>query len=51
MIGAVEGILAATRAGDAAAAGEAAAAFAALAADAATADRALRIALGEGERR
>ena len=48
MIGAVEGILVATDAGDAAAAGEAAAAFAAVSADAATADRALRIALGEG---
>ena len=48
MIGAVEGILAATRAGDAAAASEAAAAFAALADDAATADRALRITLSEG---
>ena len=48
MIGAVEGILLATRAGDAAAAGEAAAAFAALADEAPTADRALRIALGEG---
>jgi hypothetical protein len=48
MIGAVEGILEATRAGDAAAAREAAEAFAALADDAATADRALRIALSEG---
>ena len=48
MIGAVEGILAATRAGDAVAASEAAAAFAALADDAATADRALRITLSEG---
>jgi hypothetical protein len=48
MIGAVEGILEATRAGDAATAREAAEAFAALADDAATADRALRIALSEG---
>ena len=48
MIGAVEQILDATRAGDAAAADRAAAAFAALADDAATADRALRIALSEG---
>jgi hypothetical protein len=48
MIGAVEGIIEATRAGDAAAAGQAAEAFAALADDAATADRALRIALSEG---
>jgi hypothetical protein len=48
MIGAVEGILAATRAGDAAAAAAAAEAFAALADEAATADRALRITLSEG---
>jgi hypothetical protein len=48
MIGAVEGILVATRAGNAAVADEAAAAFAALADEAPTADRALRIALGEG---
>lgn len=48
MIAAVEQILTATRAGDAAAAGEAADEFAALAEDAATADRALRIALSEG---
>ena len=48
MIGAVEAILAATLAGDAAAASEAAEAFGALAGEAATADRALRIALSEG---
>lgn len=48
MIGAVERILDATRAGDAAAARDAAGEFAALADDAATADRALRIALSEG---
>ena len=48
MIGAVEEILAATLAGDAAAASEAAEAFGALAGEAATADRALRIALSEG---
>ncbi len=48
MIGAVERILEATRAGDAAAAGDAADEFVALADEAATADRALRIALSEG---
>jgi hypothetical protein len=48
MIGAVERILEATRAGDEAAAGEAAETFVALADDAAAADRALRIALSEG---
>jgi hypothetical protein len=47
MISAVEQIVEATRAGDAAAAGAAADAFAALADDAAVADRALRIAFGE----
>ena len=48
MIGAVEEILDATQAGDAAAASAAAEEFAALSDDAATADRALRIALSEG---
>ena len=48
MIDAVERILDATRAGDAAAARDAADEFAALADEAATADRALRIALSEG---
>ena len=48
MIGAVERILDATRAGDAAAARDAADEFAALADEAATADRALRIALERG---
>jgi hypothetical protein len=48
MIGAVEAILAATEAGDRAAALEAADDFAALAEDAGPADRALRIAIGEG---
>ncbi|HYI66763.1 MAG TPA: hypothetical protein VEW95_07570 [Candidatus Limnocylindrales bacterium] len=48
MIGAVEQILDATQAGDAAAAGEGAEKFAALSDDAATADRALRIAFSEG---
>ena len=48
MIGAVERILDATRAGDAAAARDAADEFAALSDEAATADRALRIALSEG---
>jgi hypothetical protein len=48
MIGAVERVIGATREGDAAAADEAAADFAALADDAVTADRALRIAIGEG---
>ncbi|MGQ0609320.1 MAG: hypothetical protein ACT4OQ_12795 [Chloroflexota bacterium] len=48
MISAVEQILEATRAGDAAAADDAAQSFVALADDGATADRALRIALNEG---
>lgn len=48
MIAAVEAIVEATEAGDRAAALEAADAFAALAGDAAPADRALRIAIGEG---
>jgi hypothetical protein len=48
MISAVEQIVEATRAGDAAAAGAAADEFAGLGDDAAAADRALRIALGEG---
>jgi hypothetical protein len=48
MISAVDALVSATRAGDAAAAAAAGEAFAALADDAATADRALRIALGEG---
>lgn len=48
MIGAVERIIEATERGDAAAAEAAAQEFAALAGDAATADRALRIAIGEG---
>ena len=48
MITAMEQIVSATRAGDAAAASAAAEAFAALTDDAATADRALRIAIGEG---
>ncbi len=48
MISAVDGIVSATRVGDAEAAAAAAEAFAALADEAATADRALRIALGEG---
>ncbi|MDQ4035201.1 MAG: hypothetical protein M3153_04650 [Chloroflexota bacterium] len=48
MISSVESILAATRAGDGATARAAAAQFAALGEEAATADRALRIALGEG---
>lgn len=48
MIGDVETIIAATRAGDATAAAAAAAAFAARADEAATADRALRIAMSEG---
>ena len=48
MIGAVEGIIEGTRQDDRAAAARAADEFAALADDAATADRALRIALGEG---
>jgi hypothetical protein len=48
MIGAVEGIIEATRQDDRAAAARAADAFTALADQAATADRALRIALGEG---
>ena len=48
MIGAVEGIIEATRQDDRAAAARAADEFAALAGEAATADRALRIALGEG---
>jgi hypothetical protein len=48
MIGAVEGIIEATRQEDHAAAARAADEFAALADESATADRALRIALGEG---
>ena len=48
MIGAVEGIIRGTRQDDRAAAARAAEEFAALADEAATADRALRIALGEG---
>lgn len=48
MIGAVEGIIEATRQDDRAAAARAADEFAELADEAATADRALRIALGEG---
>ena len=48
MVDAVEAIVAATHAGDATAAAEAADAFAARSADAVTADRALRIAIGEG---
>jgi hypothetical protein len=48
MISSVESILAATRRGDAEAARAAAAEFAAFGDEAATADRALRIALGEG---
>ena len=48
MITAMEQIVSATRAGDAAAASAAAEAFRALSDDAATADRALRIAIGEG---
>jgi hypothetical protein len=48
MIGAVEAIVEATAAGDPAAALDAADEFAALAEDAAPADRALRIAIGEG---
>ena len=48
MIGAVEAIVEATDAGDRPAALDAAAEFAALAEDAAAADRALRIAIGEG---
>jgi len=48
MIGAVERVIEATREGDVVAADEAAAEFAALADDAMTADRALRIAIGEG---
>ena len=48
MIGAMERIVTATRAGDAAAARGAAEAFTALGEDAATADRALRIAVSEG---
>ena len=48
MITAMEQIVSATRAGDAAAASAAAEAFTALTDDAATADRALRIAIGEG---
>jgi hypothetical protein len=48
MISAVEQIISASRTGDVASANAAAEAFAALAADAAAADRALRIALGEG---
>jgi hypothetical protein len=47
MIGAVERVIGATREGDATAADEAADDFAALADDAVTADRALRIAIGE----
>jgi hypothetical protein len=48
MISAVDDLISATRAGDAAAASLAAEAFAGLADEASTADRALRIALGEG---
>lgn len=48
MVDAVEAIVAATRAGDASAAADAADAFAARSTDAVTADRALRIAIGEG---
>jgi hypothetical protein len=48
MVEAVEAIVAATRTGDATAAAEAADAFAASSADAVMADRALRIAVGEG---
>ena len=48
MIGAMERIVAATRAGDSAAADRAAEDFAAAAEEAASADRALRIAIGEG---
>jgi hypothetical protein len=48
MIGAVDALISATRAGDAAAAAVAGEAFAGLADEATTADRALRIALGEG---
>jgi hypothetical protein len=48
MIGTVDDLISATRAGDAVAAAVAAEAFAALADEAPTADRALRIALGEG---
>lgn len=48
MIGAMQRLVVATRAGDAAAAESAADEFAALAEDAPAADRALRIALGEG---
>ena len=48
MIGAMEAIVEATEAGDQAAATAAAEEFAALAQDASTADRALRIAIGEG---
>jgi hypothetical protein len=48
MIGTMESIVLATRAGDEAAAAAAARTFASLAPDAATADRALRIAIGEG---
>ena len=48
MITAMEQIVTATRAGDAAAANAAAEAFRALSGDAASADRALRIAIGEG---
>jgi hypothetical protein len=48
MIDAVEGIVTATEAGDPEAAEQAATDFAALAEDGATADRALRIAIGEG---
>jgi hypothetical protein len=48
MISAVEQVVSATQAGDEATASAAAVSFAALTAEAATADRALRIALGEG---
>lgn len=48
MIGAMQGLVTVTRAGDAAAAEAAAAEFEALAEEAPAADRALRIALGEG---
>jgi hypothetical protein len=48
MIGAVERILEATERGDDGAASKAAAEFSALSAEGATADRALRIAMGEG---
>jgi len=48
MIGAMQRLVDATRAGDAASAEAAAAEFEALAAEAPSADRALRIAIGEG---